>query len=107
MSDEVLCMPAKRYSSGMLARLAFSISLANDADILIIDEVLAVGDQGFQAKCMEKIYNVKAEGKTILFVSHFPEDVLKICDKALLLENGIITHSGSAQEIGTHYTQLF
>jgi homopolymeric O-antigen transport system ATP-binding protein len=107
LSDEVLSMPVKRYSSGMVARLAFSISLANDADILIIDEVLAVGDQGFQAKCMEKIYNVKAEGKTILFVSHFPEDVLKICDKALLLENGVITHAGSAVDIGTNYKQLF
>ncbi len=107
LSDEVLSMPVKRYSSGMVARLAFSISLANDADILIIDEVLAVGDQGFQAKCMEKIYNIKAEGKTILFVSHFPEDVLKICDTAILLENGCLTHSGSAEEIGTNYKQLF
>lgn len=107
LSDEVLSMPVKRYSSGMVARLAFSISLANDADILIIDEVLAVGDQGFQAKCMEKIYAVKSEGKTILFVSHFPDDVLKICDKAILLENGVITHSGSAQEIGTNYKALF
>ncbi len=107
LSDEVLSMPVKRYSSGMVARLAFSISLANDADILIIDEVLAVGDQGFQAKCMEKIYKVKAEGKTILFVSHFPEDVLKICDTAILLENGQITHAGSALEIGTNYKQLF
>ena len=54
LSDEVLRMPVKRYSSGMVARLAFSISLANEADILIIDEVLSVGDQGFQAKCLEK-----------------------------------------------------
>jgi ABC-type polysaccharide/polyol phosphate transport system ATPase subunit len=107
LSDEVLSMPVKRYSSGMVARLAFSISLANDADILIIDEVLAVGDQGFQAKCMEKIYNVKAEGKTILFVSHFPEDVLKICDTAVLLENGTMTHIGSAKDIGNHYMHLF
>jgi len=100
-------MPVKRYSSGMIARLAFSISLANDADILIIDEVLAVGDQGFQAKCMEKIYQVKAAGKTILFVSHFPDDVMKICDNAILLENGSITHSGSALEICAKYKQLF
>ena len=58
LSDEVLRMPVKQYSSGMVARLAFSISLANESDILIIDEVLAVGDQGFQAKCLEKIYKI-------------------------------------------------
>ena len=107
LSDEVLRMPAKRYSSGMLARLAFSISVANDADILIIDEVLAVGDQGFQNKCMEKIYQVKAEGKTILFVSHFPDDVMRLCDTAILLENGSISHRGEARVICEQYKSLF
>ncbi len=107
LSDEVLRMPAKRYSSGMLARLAFSISVANDADILIIDEVLAVGDQGFQTKCMEKIYQVKAEGKTILFVSHFPDDVMRLCDTAILLENGTISHRGPSKLICEQYNNLF
>lgn len=107
LSDEVLRMPAKRYSSGMLARLAFSISVANDADILIIDEVLAVGDQGFQNKCMKKIFDIKAEGKTILFVSHFPDDVKKICNKAILLDGGTLVHSGTAVEICEKYHQLF
>jgi ABC-2 type transport system ATP-binding protein/lipopolysaccharide transport system ATP-binding protein len=107
LSDEVLRMPVKRYSSGMVARLAFSISLAKQADILIIDEVLSVGDQGFQAKCMEKIHQIKAQGTTILFVSHFPDGVLKICDTAILLENGQITHRGSAKEICDNYTLLF
>lgn len=107
LKDEVLRMPVKQYSSGMVARLAFSISLANNSDILIIDEVLAVGDQGFQAKCMEKIYDIRAKGKTILFVSHFPDDVLKICDTAILLENGRITHAGEAKEICNNYRQLF
>ena len=107
LSDEVLRMPTKRYSSGMLARLAFSISVANDSDILIIDEILAVGDQGFQIKCMEKIYQVKAEGKTILFVSHFPDDVVKICDTAILLENGGISHRGDAKIICEQYKSLF
>ena len=107
LTDEVLRMPVKRYSSGMVARLAFSISLANDADILIIDEVLAVGDQGFQAKCLEKIFQVKDAGKTILFVSHFPDDVQKICDNAILLEGGQITHRGSAPEICGKYRMLF
>ncbi len=107
LSDDVLRMPAKRYSSGMLARLAFSISVANDADILIIDEVLAVGDQGFQTKCMKKIYQVKEEGKTILFVSHFPDDVMRICDTAILLENGVISHRGEAKVICEQYKNLF
>jgi ABC-type polysaccharide/polyol phosphate transport system ATPase subunit len=107
LSEEALRMPAKRYSSGMLARLAFSISVANDADILIIDEVLAVGDQGFQQKCMRKIFDIKAEGKTILFVSHFPDDVQKICNKAILLDGGTLVHSGTAVEICEKYNQLF
>jgi ABC-2 type transport system ATP-binding protein len=107
LSDEVLRMPAKRYSSGMLARLAFSISIANEADILIIDEVLAVGDQGFQTKCMEKITRIKIEGKSILFVSHNPADVLRICDTAILLENGVITHRGAAEDVCRDYSRLF
>jgi ABC-type polysaccharide/polyol phosphate transport system ATPase subunit len=107
LSDEVLTMPVKQYSSGMVARLAFSISLANDSDILIIDEVLAVGDQGFQAKCLEKIYQIKDQGKTILFVSHFPDDVARICNKAILLENGEMTHSGNSEEVCENYRRLF
>ncbi len=107
LSDEILRMPVKQYSSGMVARLAFSISLANEADILIIDEVLAVGDQGFQAKCIEKIHQIKAQGTTILFVSHFPEGVLQICDKAILMEGGHITHTGTAVDICNDYKRLF
>jgi ABC-type polysaccharide/polyol phosphate transport system ATPase subunit len=91
----------------MVARLAFSISLANDSDILIIDEVLAVGDQGFQAKCLEKIYKIKSEGKTILFVSHFPDDVARICNKAILLEQGKLIDSGNSSDVCNHYRQLF
>ncbi len=107
LSDEVLCMPVKQYSSGMVARLAFSISLANESDILIIDEVLAVGDQGFQAKCMDKIFQIKAQGKTILFVSHFPEYVAKICNNAIMLDHGELIHRGTSEEIAENYRQLF
>lgn len=107
LGHEILMMPVKQYSSGMVARLAFSISLANDSDILIIDEVLAVGDQGFQAKCLEKIYSIRDEGKTILFVSHFPDDVTRICNKAILLENGKLIHSGNSIDVCNHYKQLF
>ena len=107
LSEEVLHMPVKQYSSGMVARLAFSISLANDSDILIIDEVLAVGDQGFQAKCLKKIHDIKEQGKTILFVSHFPDDVARICDKAMLLEQGEVIHSGNSIDICNKYKELF
>lgn len=107
LSDEVLKMPVKCYSSGMVARLAFSISLANDCDLLIIDEVLAVGDKGFQEKCMRKIYEIKEQGKSIIFVSHFPDEVVKICNTAVLLEQGKIINQGDATEICNHYKQLF
>lgn len=107
LSDDVLRMPVKQYSSGMVARLAFSISLANESDILIIDEVLAVGDQGFQQKCLEKIYSIRDEGKTILFVSHFPDDVAKICNKAILLEQGHVIHNGNSIDVCNHYRELF
>jgi ABC-2 type transport system ATP-binding protein len=107
LSDEVLRAPVKQYSSGMLARLAFSISLANESDILIIDEVMAVGDQGFQGKCVRKIYDMKEQGKTILYVSHFPDDVARICNKAVLLEGGEIVHSGDSKEICQKYSDLF
>lgn len=107
LSDTVLRMPVKTYSAGMTARLAFSISLANDCDILIIDEVLAVGDQGFQKKCMHKIFEIKNFGKSIIFVSHFPDEVLKICNTAVLLEDGKIVRKGTAEEICKLYQNLF
>ncbi|GBL34570.1 O-antigen export system ATP-binding protein RfbB [Filimonas sp.] len=74
LDDVTLKQAVKCYSSGMLARLSFSISFANDCDIYIIDEVLAVGDFGFQSKCMQKINELKAMGKSIIFVSHFPDE---------------------------------
>jgi len=107
LSHEVLQMPVKTYSSGMTARLAFSISLANDCDILIIDEVLAVGDKGFQEKCMHKIYEIKAQGKSIIFVSHFADEVARICNKAILLEAGEIINRGDVSEICKVYNQMF
>lgn len=107
LSDDVLRSPVKTYSAGMVARLAFSISLANDCDILIIDEVLAVGDQGFQEKCMKKIFEIRDLGKSIIFVSHFPDEVVKICNQAVLMEQGRIVNQGNAQEICNQYKQLF
>ena len=107
LPDEVLRAPVKTYSAGMTARLAFSISLANDCDILIIDEVLAVGDQGFQQKCIHKIFEIKSLGKSIIFVSHFPDEVIKICDSAILLEHGKLVNKGNALEVCNQYKALF
>ena len=107
LTTEVLQSAVKTYSAGMVARLAFSISLANACDILIIDEVLAVGDKGFQEKCMAKIFEIKAQGKSIIFVSHFPDEVVKICNTAVLMEGGVIISRGETADICNQYKQLF
>jgi homopolymeric O-antigen transport system ATP-binding protein len=91
--------PVKRYSSGMYVRLGFSIAAHLEADILLLDEVLAVGDAAFQAKCIERVNDLKEGGKTIVFISHDLGSVEKICDRALLLERGEITASGSTQDV--------
>jgi len=107
LSDSDLKMQIKRYSSGMMARLAFSIALAEEAEILIIYEILAVGDEGFQNKCYNRILELKNKGTTILFVSHAVSDIERICDKGILLEHGEIIYQGNAGELVNHYHQLF
>ena len=91
--------PLRTYSTGMLMRLAFAIAVHVDPDILIVDEVLAVGDQAFQAKCFERIRQFRAEGKTLLFVSHATMLVREICDRGLWLERGRLVMQGSAAEV--------
>jgi lipopolysaccharide transport system ATP-binding protein len=91
--------PVKRYSSGMYVRLGFSIAAHLEADILLLDEVLAVGDAAFQAKCLGRVNDLKEEGKTIVFISHDLSSVEKVCDRAVLLERGEITASGSTQDV--------
>jgi ABC-type polysaccharide/polyol phosphate transport system ATPase subunit len=95
--------PLRTYSSGMSMRLAFSIAIHLDPDILIIDEVLAVGDQAFQAKCMDKILEFKDQGKTLLFVSHSTGEVQKLCDRALGLDHGELIMDGDATEVAAAY----
>lgn len=107
LDDVTLRQPVKCYSSGMLARLSFSISFANECDIYIIDEVLAVGDFGFQAACIQKINELKSKGKSIIFVSHFPDEVERLCEKALLLEQGSIIHEGLSKSVCEHYRKMF
>ena len=89
----------RTYSSGMIMRLAFSVAVNVQPDILIIDEVLAVGDQSFQAKCFDKIFEFKRAGKTLLFVSHAPGLVEQLCDRALWLDHGEVVLEGKPEAV--------
>ncbi|MDB5083787.1 MAG: transporter related protein [Bacilli bacterium] len=95
--------PVRSYSSGMYMRLGFSVAINIDPDILLVDEVLAVGDARFQEKCIQKFYELKALGKTIVFVSHDAGAVAKICDRCVWLQNGhIVLDSGAAEVLETY-----
>lgn len=96
----------KNYSSGMLVRLAFSTMMQADADILLIDEVLAVGDAAFQQKCADAFHEMKAEGKTIVLVTHEMKTVEEYCHRAMLIEGGRIRALGDPTEIGRQYMRL-
>ena len=98
--------PVKRYSSGMYVRLAFAVAAHLEPDILIVDEVLAVGDATFQKKCLGKIREVsREEGRTVLFVSHNLSSVRQLCSRALLLEQGRVRFDGTPSEAITAYTR--
>ncbi len=91
-------VPVKQYSSGMYMRLAFAVATEVDPDILVIDEILAVGDLGFQRKCFDRLKHFRESGKTILFVTHSMDQVLKQCDRALLLDRGRVLFFGNPRE---------
>ncbi len=99
--------PIKRYSSGMQVRLAFSVAAHLDADILIIDEVLSVGDDAFQHKCMRKIQEIATSGKTVIFVTHSKESILKLCKRAIWLENGRIKMDSTPKIVIPSYLKVF
>ena len=98
--------PVKQYSSGMYTRLAFAIATEVDPEILIIDEILSVGDAGFQQKSFARIQDFRRAGKTILFVSHSMPLVTAYCDRAVLLENGSIVADGEPSEVAALYESL-
>jgi len=100
---EYLDTPMKRYSSGMRMRLVFSVAAYLEPDILLVDEVLAVGDVLFQQKCLGKMEDVAREGRTVLFVSHDMSAIQKLCDRSILLENGILQNIGSTSDIISEY----
>lgn len=100
--------PVKRYSSGMYVRLAFAVAAHLESEILIVDEVLAVGDAEFQRKCLGKMGDIsKGEGRTVLFVSHNMSAVQNLCNKGILLENGLIKHTGIANQVVNFYNDSF
>jgi lipopolysaccharide transport system ATP-binding protein len=103
---EFLDTPVKNYSSGMYIRLGFSIASHVKADILLIDEILAVGDFEFQAKCFKKINQLKKNGVTIVIVSHNEDNIKKVCDKCILLHQGKIIESGEVVKIIKKYHSL-
>ncbi|NQV88640.1 MAG: ABC transporter ATP-binding protein [Parcubacteria group bacterium] len=104
--EKFLDTPAKRYSSGMYVRLAFSVAAHMEPDILIVDEVLAVGDVEFQKKCLGKMEEVtKQEGRTIIFVSHNMAAIERLCQKTAVMDNGQLVFLGKTSEAIQHYTQ--
>lgn len=101
--EKFLDTPVKHYSSGMHVRLAFSVAAHLEPEILIIDEVLAVGDAEFQKKCLGKMNEIAGEGRTILFVSHNKDAVTRLCQRAILLENGKLVLDGPTEEVFSEY----
>jgi ABC-2 type transport system ATP-binding protein len=96
--EQFIDTQVKFYSSGMYVRLAFAVAVNVDPDILVVDEVLAVGDERFQAKCVERIRQFKEEGRTILFVTHNADQVRALCDRAIVLNTGDMIADGPTQE---------
>jgi ABC-type polysaccharide/polyol phosphate transport system ATPase subunit len=104
--EEFVDLKLKNYSSGMLVRLAFATAIQVDAEILLIDEVLAVGDAAFQQKCFEEFFRLKRESKTIVFVSHDMHSLERFCTRAMLMERGDVVQIGNPREIGRAYHKL-
>ena len=101
--DKFLDTPVKRYSSGMYVRLAFAVAAHLEPEILVVDEVLAVGDATFQRKCIERLSDLARSGRTVLFVSHNLDIVNRICKSAVLLEHGVAIRCGPAEEVVRYY----
>jgi ABC-type polysaccharide/polyol phosphate transport system ATPase subunit len=104
--EEFVDLKLKNYSSGMLVRLAFSVMMEADADVLLIDEVLAVGDAAFQQKCADAFREMKAQGKTIVLVTHEMATVEAYCHRAMLISEGEIQNLGDPGEVGRDYLRL-
>lgn len=98
--------PVRTYSSGMFMRLAFAVAINVNADILLVDEILSVGDEHFQNKCIEKMLDLKKNGKTMIFVTHSMESIKKLCDRAIWLNDGKIQMDGNVDEVISKYVEV-
>lgn len=103
--EEFIDNPVRTYSSGMYMRLAFSVAINVNADILLIDEILAVGDVAFQAKCFNKLREIKANGTTIVIVSHSLNQIEQICDRSIWIHEGLIREDGKPRVVDPHYME--
>jgi ABC-2 type transport system ATP-binding protein len=104
--SEFIDTPVKFYSSGMYARLGFSIAIHTDPELLLVDEVLAVGDEPFQKKCLERIKSMQNEGRTIILVTHNTHTVDEFCDYAVVLDHGRVLSQGNTKEVTEIYRNL-
>jgi ABC-type polysaccharide/polyol phosphate transport system ATPase subunit len=104
--EEFMDLRLKNYSSGMHVRLAFSVAIQVDADVLLIDEVLAVGDANFQQKCFDEFKRLKSEGRTIIFVTHDMSAVQRFCDRAMLMHHGTVVDVADPETIARQYNEL-
>jgi lipopolysaccharide transport system ATP-binding protein len=104
--EKFLDTPVKRYSSGMYVRLAFAVAAHLESEILIVDEVLAVGDAEFQRKCLGKMKSVAAGGRTVLFVSHHMQSIAGLCSRAILLNQGTVAYAGDVAEAVVRYARV-
>jgi ABC-type polysaccharide/polyol phosphate transport system ATPase subunit len=104
--EEFMDLKLKNYSSGMQVRLAFAVAIQVDAEIVLIDEVLAVGDASFQQKCFDEFQRLKNEGRTIVFVSHDMGSVERFCDRAMLMERGCVVEIGDSGKVARRYNEM-
>ncbi len=103
---EFIDTPVRTYSSGMYMRLAFSVAINVDADILLIDEILAVGDQHFQDKCFKKLFELKNSNKTIVMVSHSLDSIKKLCNRAIWIYEGEVRMDGNCNDVINEYLKI-
>lgn len=101
--EKFIDTPVKWYSTGMYLRLAFSVAVHLDTEVVVMDEVLAVGDVSFQQKCLDKMYEIRSQGRTILFVSHTMSAVTRLCNRAILLDKGHVIADGPAAKVVNDY----